>query len=153
MPIIQFRVIYYLTFHYSGIFPTFVSVHFKILCCLFSSVLREWKFALFLHVLKPSFQIPSLNHLSHSCLHIALGHSVLYITHLLVASLKTEKSDYLLRHVCPSAWNISALTRWIFMKFDICVFFEKLSRISNMNKGYSAWTQLDIFYLISLGSS
>jgi hypothetical protein len=32
---------------------------------------------------------------------------------------KTAKSDYELRHVCPSAWNISDPTARIFMKFDI----------------------------------
>jgi len=31
--------------------------------------------------------------------------------------------------VRPSAWNNSAPTGWIFVKFDICEFFEKLSRI------------------------
>ena len=30
--------------------------------------------------------------------------------------------------VCPSARNNSAPNEWIFMKFDICVFFENLSR-------------------------
>jgi hypothetical protein len=30
--------------------------------------------------------------------------------------------------VCPSAWNNSAPTGWIFMKFDIWAFFENLSR-------------------------
>ena len=80
--------------------------HFKIVCCLFSSALRKWNFVLFLHVLKPSsFQIPCLNYLSHSCLHIALSYTVLYIILLLVDFRKIEKNDYLLRHVCPSAWN------------------------------------------------
>jgi hypothetical protein len=46
------------------------------------------------------------------------------------------KSDYYLRHVCPSirffvrwsAWNISAPNGRIFMKFYISVLFENLSR-------------------------
>ena len=44
---------------------------------------------------------------------------------------KREKSDCQLRHVCLSllsAWNNSATTGQNFMKFDICVFFENLSR-------------------------
>jgi hypothetical protein len=36
---------------------------------------------------------------------------------------KTAQSDYYLRRVCPSAWNNSAPTRRIFMKFDIWVLF------------------------------
>jgi hypothetical protein len=39
------------------------------------------------------------------------------------------KSDYQLRFVCPSAWHNSALTgRFFFIKFDIQVFFENLSK-------------------------
>jgi hypothetical protein len=42
---------------------------------------------------------------------------------------KIAKSDYYLRHIFPSvrlsAWNNSALTGRIFVKFDIWVFFEK----------------------------
>jgi len=54
---------------------------------------------------------------------------------------KIAKSDRYLRHVClsyvcpsvrpsvrPSAWNNSALTGRIFMKFDVWVFFENLWR-------------------------
>jgi hypothetical protein len=46
---------------------------------------------------------------------------------------KIAKSDYQLRHVCPSvlpsAWNDTAPTGRIFMKFDILsVFFDNLSR-------------------------
>jgi hypothetical protein len=44
---------------------------------------------------------------------------------------KIAKSDYYLRYVCPSvrlsAWNNSALTGRVFVKFDIWVFFEKMS--------------------------
>ena len=45
---------------------------------------------------------------------------------------KIAKSDYLFRHVClsvcPSAWNNSASTGRIFMKSDVWVFFENMSR-------------------------
>ena len=47
---------------------------------------------------------------------------------------KFAKSDYQLRHVCPSVclylspWNKYAPTGRIFMKIDICPFFENLSR-------------------------
>jgi len=45
---------------------------------------------------------------------------------------KLRKSHYFLRHTCPSvplsAWNNSAPTGRIFMKFGIWVFFEHLSR-------------------------
>jgi hypothetical protein len=44
---------------------------------------------------------------------------------------KFTKSNYLLRHVCPSArqsaWNISAPAGRIVMKFGISIFFENLS--------------------------
>jgi len=45
---------------------------------------------------------------------------------------KIAKGDYWLCRVCvsirPSAWNKSAHTEWTFIKFDICVFLESLSR-------------------------
>ena len=45
---------------------------------------------------------------------------------------KIMESNYWHRHACPavrlSAWNNSAPTGRIFMKFDIWVFFETLSR-------------------------
>ena len=45
---------------------------------------------------------------------------------------KTAKRDYWLRHVCPyfqlSAWNISAPIEWIFIKFAISKFIEKICR-------------------------
>jgi hypothetical protein len=45
---------------------------------------------------------------------------------------KIAKSDYYLRHIClsvrPPAWNNFARTRRIFMKFDILLFFENMSR-------------------------
>jgi hypothetical protein len=34
------------------------------------------------------------------------------------------------RHVCPSVWNNLTPTGWVFMKLDIWVFFEYLSRKS-----------------------
>jgi hypothetical protein len=40
-----------------------------------------------------------------------------------------EKVDYVLCHICPSvAWNNSALTGRIFVKFCIWTFFENMSR-------------------------
>ena len=36
---------------------------------------------------------------------------------------KIAKSDYQLRHVCPSAWGNWAPTGRIFMKFDIYIYF------------------------------
>jgi hypothetical protein len=49
---------------------------------------------------------------------------------------KIAESGYQLRHVrlcvcvcvCRSAWNNSTLTRQIFMKFDIWVFFKKIAK-------------------------
>jgi hypothetical protein len=44
---------------------------------------------------------------------------------------KVAKGDYCLRHVWssvrPSAWNNSAPTVWVFMKFDILLLIENLS--------------------------
>jgi hypothetical protein len=31
-------------------------------------------------------------------------------------------------HMAPSAWNSSGHRRWIFMKFDVSVFFENLPK-------------------------
>jgi hypothetical protein len=47
---------------------------------------------------------------------------------------KIGKSDYWIRHVCqPAKTNLAPL--WpILVKFDICVFFENLSRISSSIK-------------------
>jgi len=48
---------------------------------------------------------------------------------------KIAKSDYEFRHVCLpvrlSAWNNSAPTQNIFIKFGICIFFESLSTNSS----------------------
>jgi hypothetical protein len=58
---------------------------------------------------------------------------------------KIAKSDYWLRHVClvsPSAWNSSAPTGRVLIKFNIGVFFEHLLRKiqvllkSDNNNGY-----------------
>jgi hypothetical protein len=61
--------------------------------------------------------------------------------------------------VCSSAWNNSAPTGRIFMKFYSWVFFDKLSRKiqvslkSDQNNRYFTWRPLDIFDRISLGFS
>ena len=47
---------------------------------------------------------------------------------------KNAKSDYYIPHVCPSAWNNSAPTKRIFMKFDDCEFFKNLSRKFKFHK-------------------
>jgi hypothetical protein len=70
---------------------------------------------------------------------------------------KTAKSDCRIRHVAmsvlPSAWNISAPTGWIFMKFDIWVFSETLSRKiqvlwkSHKNSGHLEWRLMYIFII------
>jgi hypothetical protein len=55
---------------------------------------------------------------------------------------RIAESDYFIRHVCLSAWNNSVRTGRIFMKFDIPLFFENLSRKNqvestpNKNNGY-----------------
>jgi hypothetical protein len=55
-------------------------------------------------------------------------------------SRKISKSDYQLRHVCPSAWN-SVPTGRIFMKFE---YFSKICRLnsslsSDKQNGYCVW--------------
>jgi len=56
-----------------------------------------------------------------------------------------------------SAWN-SVLNGRIFMKFDIWIYFEKLSEKiqvslkSDNNKGYFIWRPLDIVDYLSLSS-
>jgi hypothetical protein len=58
-----------------------------------------------------------------------------------------------------STWNNSAPTGWIFMKFDIWVFFEnQLKKIqgllkSDKNNGYFMWRPIHIFDRISPNSS
>jgi hypothetical protein len=44
---------------------------------------------------------------------------------------KIAKSDYSLRHICPSAWNNSASTTRVLMKFGNWGFLENLSRKFN----------------------
>ena len=57
-----------------------------------------------------------------------------------------------------SAWNNSVPTGRIFMKFDICVIFETMSRKlislkSDNRSGYFTWRPINIFDHISLSSS
>ena len=78
---------------------------------------------------------------------------------------KTAESDNKLRQVClsisvrPPALNNSVPTGRIFMKFDIWVFFEKLSRKfqvplkSNKNNGYFTCRPIHIFDHVLLRSS
>ena len=81
------------------------------------------------------------------------------IPKFLCAFAKITKSDYWLRHVCPSAWNISAPTGRIFMKFDIWIFFRKsvekiyVSIKSDKNNGYFTWRTVHIYDNIPLNSS
>jgi hypothetical protein len=65
--------------------------------------------------LDPPFVAPG------SLLHILQDFSVVLIQSrvIAVAFRKIAKSDNQLRRVCPSAWNNSAPTAWIFMKFDV----------------------------------
>jgi hypothetical protein len=62
-------------------------------------------------------------------------------------------------YVRPSACNVLALTGRIFMKFDIWIFFEKLSRKiqvllkSDNNIGYFTWIPKHISNHISVISS
>ena len=58
---------------------------------------------------------------------------------------KISKSDYWLRQVCPScphAFNNSAPTARIFMKFDIAVFLQNLSRKFNFVEIWQEWRVL-----------
>ena len=66
------------------------------------------------------------------CWHIP-GHAWCMIlnTRAFSRDRKIAKSDYSLRHICPSALNNSASTIRIFMKFDIWGFLENLSRKFN----------------------
>jgi len=69
------------------------------------------------------------------------------------------KSDCLLCHVCLSAWNYSAPTGQIFMKFDIWAFLRKsvekiqVSLKSDKKNGYFTWRQIYIFNHILIKSS
>ena len=74
------------------------------------------------------------------------------------------KGYYQLRHVRlyvrPTAWNNTAPTGLIFMKFDILVFFFEKQSIkiqvslkSYKNNRYDTWRPIYIFYHISLSSS
>jgi len=54
--------------------------------------------------------------------------------------------------VHPSTWNISASTRWIFMKIHVWVFFGKMP-CKSVNNGYFAKIYLYVYDHISLSSS
>ena len=36
------------------------------------------------------------------------------------------EGDYWLRRVCPSAWNNTSPNTQMFIKFNVCIFFENL---------------------------
>jgi len=61
--------------------------------------------------------------------------------------------------LCLSAWNSAAVIGWIFVKFDIWVFFEtsvekiQISLKSDKNEGYFIWRLIYVFDHISLISS
>jgi hypothetical protein len=61
--------------------------------------------------------------------------------------------------VCLSAWNNSAPTGRILIKFDVWMFFDKVSRKlkislkSDNNNGYFTWRPMYIYDNISLNSS
>jgi hypothetical protein len=76
--------------------------------------------------------------------------------------LKIAKSDYQLRHVCPSvslsACNNLVHNRRIFMKFDIGLFSKNVVQIlvslkTDKNNGYFTWRPIQTFDRISLSSS
>jgi len=50
---------------------------------------------------------------------------------------KIAKSDYWLRHVCPSAWNNSAPNGRIFMKFDTIIFRKSFKKIDVSLQSYN----------------
>jgi hypothetical protein len=70
---------------------------------------------------------------------------------------KIVKSNYWLHHAClsvrpPSAWNSLAPTGQIFMKFDLLVFFENLSRKVkfhyNLTRITGVWQEEQYTFLI-----
>jgi len=53
----------------------------------------------------------------------------LYVCNVIFGHIhKIAKYDHELCHVCSYVWNNLACIGWIFMKFDIEVFFKNLSR-------------------------
>jgi hypothetical protein len=51
--------------------------------------------------------------------------------------------------VCPSAWNNSAPTGWIFMKFDIWGFFENVARKFKFEKNLTRLLDtLHVLYIL-----
>jgi hypothetical protein len=53
---------------------------------------------------------------------------------------KIAEQNYELHRVCPSTLNTSAPTGWIFMKFDIGVFFKNLLRKFKLYKNLTKIT-------------
>jgi hypothetical protein len=83
----------------------------------------------------------------------------LHLTHFLVAFAKLQKVTVsLVTSVRLSAWNNSAPTGRIFMKFDIWVYFENMSGELQAslkpykNDRYFTWRSVCIFGHISLSS-
>ena len=75
---------------------------------------------------------------------------------------KIAKNDYynsFVTSLCPSAWNNSAPTERILMKFDIWIFSRKsvkkiqVSFKPDKNNRYFTWRRFDTFDNISLNSS
>jgi hypothetical protein len=71
-------------------------------------------------------------------------------------SRRIAKSDCSLRHICPSAWNNSAPTELIFMKFG-SIFRKSAEKIkvslkSDENNWYITWRPIYIYANISLNS-
>ena len=86
-------------------------------------------------VRKPHWiDVQCTNFLKHTflCKYFCLWSKARWICRFLGCFRKIAKSDYLLRHVCPSvhltASNNSAPTGRIFMKFYVGVFFKNLAR-------------------------
>jgi len=69
------------------------------------------------------------------------------------AIAKLRNANVYLRHVWLSAWKNSAPSRRIFMKFDIWIFLQNLSRKfnslkSDKNNGDFTWRPVYIFFII-----
>jgi hypothetical protein len=71
---------------------------------------------------------------------------------------KIAKSDYELRHVCPSAWNNSAPDIQIFMNFNTSIIRKSDEKIqvslkSDKNNRYFAWRPVLVYDCMSISSS
>jgi hypothetical protein len=64
----------------------------------------------------------------HECLTFHMNHKY----HVFRRVRNVAKSGYELRHLCPSAWNSSAVTRPIVMKFDVRVFSKSCRENSGL---------------------